>query len=145
MTRHLNILLVLFLLSGSAFAQQGNNLQYYRPPGQAGLNVFEAPKTTDVTFDGFHVDVGGDFAIIFQGLTQSNDIDSLIELSNNFALPTANLNLDVQIADGMRMHLRTYLSSRNHTEAYVKGGYFQVDNLDFIQEDFLSGVMDVAR
>jgi hypothetical protein len=43
------------------------------------------------------------------------------------------------------MHLRTYLSSQNHNEAYVKGGYLQVDRLDFISEGFLSGLMDKVR
>ncbi len=139
------LFLTLALLPLAAYAQQGNNFQYYRPPGQAGLNVFEAPKEAGSRFDGLHVDVGGDFAIQFQGLTQSNDSTSLVELSNNFALPTANLNIDVQFAPGMRMHLRTYLSSRHHPEAWVKGGYFQVDNLDFVQEGFLSNVMESAR
>ena len=160
MSRQLNVLIALFLLSGSAFAQPGtdleysNDLQYYRPSGQAGISMFEVPKAAygprdgvevNVPFDGLTVHVGGDFAIQFQGLSQSNDSTNLVDLAPNFALPTANFNVDVQIADGMRMHLRTYLSSRHHTEAYVKGGYFQVDNLDFLQEDFLSGVMDVAR
>jgi hypothetical protein len=107
--------------------------------------MFEAPKEANAPFDGLEVHVGGDFAILFQGLSQSNDAGNLVELSNNFALPTANLNVDVQIAQGMRMHLRTYLSSRHHAEAWVKGGYFQVDNLDFLQEGFLSNVMDVTR
>jgi hypothetical protein len=40
------------------------------------------------------------------------------------------------------MHLRTYLSSRHHTETYVKGGYIQIDKLDFIKKDFLKPLMD---
>ena len=153
MQRHLTLLVALFLLTGNALAQQATSLEYYRPAGQAGLNMFEIPKQASMQsegiqmmpFDGLKVQVGGDFAIQFQGLSQSNDSLNLVDLAPNFALPTANLNVDVQIADGMRMHLRTYLSSRHHTEAYVKGGYFQVDNLDFIQDEFLSGVMDVTR
>ena len=121
------------------------DLQYYRAPDRTGLNVFEAPKEVGPAFDGFAIHVGGDFAIQFQGLSQSNDSTSLVDLAPNFNLPSANINLDVQIAQGMRMHLRTFLSSRHHTEAYVKGGYFQMDNLDFIQEGFLSNVMDVTR
>jgi hypothetical protein len=39
------------------------------------------------------------------------------------------------------MHLRTYLSSRAHNEAWVKGGYMRVDNLDFVKPGFLEGVM----
>ncbi len=50
--------------------------------------------------------------------------------------------MDVQLHDGVRMHLRTYLSSRHHSQPYVKGGYLQVDRLNFIREDFLSGLMD---
>ncbi|HCD52755.1 MAG TPA: hypothetical protein DEQ34_09930, partial [Balneolaceae bacterium] len=86
-----------------------------------------------------------DFALQFQGFTQTNSGDSLAEISPNFNLPTANLNFDVQLADGMRMHLRTYLSSRHHSEAYVKGGYMQIDKLDFISEGFASDLMDVLR
>ena len=143
--------LALLLVSAGALAQPAtdleysNDLQYYRAPGQSGLNVFEAPKQAGPAFDGLTVHVGGDFAIDFQGLSQDNDSTALADLAPNFALPTANLNVDVQIASGMRMHLRTYLSSRHHTEAYVKGGYFQLDDLDFIQEGFLSEVMDVTR
>ncbi len=67
-----------------------------------------------------------------------------MELANNFTLPTANLNLDVQLEEGVRLHLRTYLSSRHHPEAWVKGGYVQIDELNFIREGFLSGFMNVA-
>jgi hypothetical protein len=133
------------LLSFAATAQDSNRmLQYYRPPGLAGLNVFETSKTDTVGFDGIKLVVGGDFALIFQALSQENDLagDTLVDLAGNFTLPTANLNLDVQIADGVRMHLRTYLSSRHHNEAWVKGGYFQIDKLDFIQEGFLEGIMN---
>jgi len=89
-------------------AQPGTELQYYRAPGKEGLDVFEAPKDAGAAFRGLSVQVGGDFAIQFQGLSQSNDADTvLVDLVPNFVLPTANLNLDVQIASGMRMHLRT--------------------------------------
>lgn len=120
------------------------SLQFFREPGFQGLNVFETPKETNVAFDGVKVRIGGDFALQFQGLSQTNSGDSLAELSNNFNLPTANFNLDVQLADGVRMHLRTYLSSRNHTESYVKGGYMQIDKLDFISPGFMGGFMEMA-
>lgn len=125
---------------------QQPSLQYFRANDRSGLNVFETSKDNDVPFNGLQVRIGGDFAFQFQGLSQSNDGvgDSLLELSNNFNLPTANLNFDVQLADGMRMHLRTYLSSRHHSEAWVKGGYVQIDKLDFISEGFLSGLMEIA-
>ncbi|VXD12922.1 hypothetical protein [Marinoscillum sp. 108] len=139
-----SILTALFL-TGVVFAYaQQPALQYFRANDKDGLNVFETSKENDVEFTGVKVRVGGDFAMQFQGLSQTNAGDSLTELANNFNLPTANLNLDVQLADGMRMHLRTYLSSRHHTEAYVKGGYIQIDKLDFIRKDFMSGFMNVA-
>ncbi|WP_422356488.1 hypothetical protein [Roseivirga pacifica] len=141
--------LILFVFSSvMSFAQIDNRklLQYYRVPGKQGLNVFETYKNDTVKFDGVKVRVGGDFALQFQGLSHENSIvgDPLVDLGSNFNLPTANLNLDVQLADGMRMHLRTYLSSRHHAEAYVKGGYLQIDKLDFIKEGFLSDFMEIA-
>ncbi|MEP0365832.1 MAG: hypothetical protein ABJN36_10125 [Cyclobacteriaceae bacterium] len=124
-----------------AYGQQPE-LQYFRANDQSSNAVFETPKTNDVEFTGLKVRVGGDFALQFQGISQTNDGDSLQNLGNNFNLPTANLNLDVQLADGVRLHMRTYLSSRHHTEAYVKGGYLQMDKLDFIKPGFMSGIME---
>ena len=46
-----------------------------------------------------------------------------------FNLATANLNLDVQLGDGIRLALENYMSSRHHSEFWVKGGYIQVDKL----------------
>lgn len=123
---------------------QNSDLQFYRPNDKRGLNVFEPGKADTVPFTGLKVRVGGDFAIQFQGMDQSNDKDSLVELGSNFNLPTANLNLDVQLFDGMRLHMRTYLSSRHHSEAWVKGGHLQIDKLEFIKPGFLAGVMEVV-
>lgn len=125
-------------------SQIRSEMQFYRPNDQRGLNMFETPKTDTVPFEGVAVRVGGDFAIQFQGLSQSNEQDSLADLGTNFNLPTANLNLDVQLYDGVRMHLRTYLSSRHHAESWVKGGYMQIDKLDFIKEDFLKDIMSMT-
>lgn len=138
------LLAALVIFATTLLYAQQPAMQYFRPNNQNGLNVFETPKSNDVEFDGLKVRVGGDFALQFQGISQTNSGDSLTELANNFNLPTANLNIDVQLADGLRLHMRTYLSSRHHTEAYVKGGYLQIDKLDFIQPGFLSGFMNVA-
>lgn len=126
-----------------AYSQQPD-LQYYRPNNKKGLNTFEAPKQDTVDYDGVKVRVGGDFAMQFQGLSQSNEAENLVELGNNFNLPTANLNVDVQLYDGLRMHMRTYMSSRHHVDAWIKGGHIQIDKLNFIQDDFLSGLMDMT-
>jgi len=137
----LSIIALFVTLSG--YAQESRLLQNMRPVSKDGLNVFEAPKSDTIEFDGeVKVRIGGDFAMQFQGLSQTNSGDSLSDLSSNFNLPTANLNIDVQLADGLRMHLRTYLSSKHHREAYVKGGYLQMDKLDFVKPGFLSGVME---
>jgi len=148
------ILLPLFvLLSFSAFSQKTDSLprkkekqelQNYRPDDFNGVNVYEAPKDDSSHFEKLKVKVGGDFALQFQGLRQSNSGDSLVKLVSDFNLPTANLNLDVQLEDGVRMHLRTYLSTKHHNETYVKGGYLQVDKLDFIKKDFLAGLMKLT-
>ncbi|MCB9290764.1 MAG: hypothetical protein H6560_25890, partial [Lewinellaceae bacterium] len=141
----ISLLALVSLLTGVGFAQQPD-LQYYRPNNREGLNIFETPKEDTAPFTGLKIRVGGDFAIQFQGLSQSNSLqgDTLVELASNINLPTANLNLDVQLADGFRMHLRTYLSSRNHNESWVKGGYIQLDKLDIIQEGFLEEFMNIA-
>lgn len=146
MKTSLRILLsVLFVGGGLTLNAQDSQLQHYRPAGQDGLNVFESPKETDPEpFDGLKVKIGGAFAIQFQGLSHTNNADTLPELGSNFNLPAANLDLDVQLQDGLRMHLRTYLSSRHHNESWVKGGYIQMDNLNFISEGFLENFMKIA-
>src|SRR6056297_624276 len=107
---------------------------------------FEDQKSDIPEFDKIKVKVGGDFAIQLQALDHSNTNDTIsyYDMVNNFNLPTANLNLDVYLAYGVKMHLRIYLSSRHHTEAWVKGGYVQFDRLDFISDGFLSGLMDIT-
>jgi hypothetical protein len=144
MYKSFTMLLTLSLfLFGSALAQQPT-INNYRPNNLDGLNMFETKKDPAAKFDGLKVRVGGDFAIQFQGLRQTNSGDSLVELVSNLNLPTANLSIDVQLYDGVRLHMMTYLSARHHTEAWVKGGYIQFDKLDFIREGFLEGLMDYA-
>ncbi|NEN23132.1 hypothetical protein G3O08_06425 [Cryomorpha ignava] len=143
-TKKVLITLMIAAFTSPLLAQLQPDLQYFRPNDQRGINVFETSKTDTVGFDGVKVRVGGDFALQFQSLDHSNENNTLIDLGSNFNLPTANLNLNAQLYDGMRLHLRTYLSSRHHAESWVKGGYLQVDKLDFIKEGFLKGFMDIA-
>ena len=138
LTRTLVTVFALLFVTAGAYAQQNRDLQYFRAPDQTGLNVFETPKTTEVEFDGLNIRIGGSNTLQFQALTNETGPD----LIPNFNLATSNLDIDAQLANGLRMHLRTYLSSRHHAEAWVKGGYIQMDRLDFIQEDFLSSLMD---
>ncbi len=113
--------LVLITITTLAYAQQPQ-LDNYRDPGQKGLNVFETPKGELAPYEGLKVRVGGDFALQFQGLSQENKLNNFVDMESNLNLPSANLNIDVQLYRGVRMHLRTYLSSRHHNESWVKGG-----------------------
>lgn len=145
-----SIILSLMLIGVSLFAQN-RDLDNFRAPDKRGINVFEAPKDTVFTFENVKVRVGGSSTLQFQALDHENGVpQNLIDdgtvmplksIGYNFNLATANLDLDVALAKGVRMHLRTYLSSRHHPEPYVKGGYFQIDNLDFISEGLLNDIM----
>ncbi len=138
----MKISLLLILAVTFTVSAQDINIQNWRPNDQRGINVFEVAVKDTVSFEGFSVRLGGDFAMQFQGLDQSNTAGNLVDLGKNFNLPSANLNLDVQLFDGMRMHLRTYLSSRHHAEAWIKGGHLLVSNLDFISPGFLENLME---
>ncbi len=150
-----------FLLSALAFTCMSfaataqfttQDPQFWRPYDKRGINMFETPKTDTVEFDGLKVRLGGGFAQQFQGLRHSNTADprfvndrnmnELYAIGNGFNLATANLNLDVQLADGIRMNLITYLSSRHHPETWVKGGYIQVDKLKFLNSSLVDNIMD---
>ena len=134
------ILLLICLVSMGLMAQQ-KTIQYFRPNDQNGLNVFETSKTDTIIFTGVKVRVGGDFAMQFQDLNQKNNAHNLVDLGTNFNLPSANLNLDVQLINGVMMHLKVYLSSQHHEEAWVKGGHIQIDKLDFVKPDFMQEIM----
>lgn len=115
-------------LSMNAFSQQIDNWRAY---DQDGVNVFEAPKEAATPFDGVRVKVGGSFAQQYQNLSHENDTSTgaLYAMQGGFNLATANLNLDVQLAPGIRLALENYMSARHHTEFWVKGGYIQIDQL----------------
>lgn len=87
------------------------------------------------------VSTGADFAIQFQGIRHTAD-SALIPLGSNINLPTANLNISALLADGIEVSLTTYLSSRHHVEAWVKGGYLLIDRLPFIRSEFTDRLMD---
>ncbi|MBW2962138.1 hypothetical protein [Mesonia aestuariivivens] len=141
------VIVFVVVMSAQVQAQQINfdrNIDNFRYPDKRGVNVFESPKDTTSTFDGVDVRVGGSFALQFQAIENENaglPGYQLKEAGSNFNLATANMDLDVALYDGVRMHLRTYLSSRHHHEPYVKGGYLLIDKLDFVSEGFLSDFM----
>src|SRR5690606_19787311 len=108
------------------------------------INIFETGKEDTVPFDGLKVRLGGGFAQQFQAVKHSNTsvANPLIDIGNGFNLTTANLNLDVALADGVRLNLITYLSSRHHPETWVKGGFIQVDKVPFLTRPVLDDIFE---
>ena len=125
---------IALLLSPLAMLGQQAKIQNWRPYDQSGINVFEAPKDSATSFDGLKVRIGAGFTQQFQGLKHKNTTGSPAlypRLKSGFNLAQANLNIDVQLADGIALNLVTYLSARHHNEAWVKGGYIQFDKVPF--------------
>ncbi len=71
----------------------------------------------------------------FASYTNSN---ALYQMAGGFPLAMANFNIDVQLTDGVRVSLITYMSSHHHNETWVKGGYFQIDKVGFMGSEFLN-------
>lgn len=128
------------------------NMQNQISRSKDGINVFDVKKD-DAEFKGLSVDLGGAFNMNFQAINSFNDQPTdfaapsditgyrLVNLENNFTLPSADMTIAAQLFDGVRVNLDIYLSSRHHNDSYVKGGYLQIDKLDFIKKDFLADVM----
>lgn len=124
---------------------------YWRPYDQTGINVFEDRKIADtIPYTGLRIRFGAGFTQQFQSLKHENKMatdfagsNKLYPLKNGFMTAQANLFTDVQLADGIRLNLTTYLSSRHHNEAWVKGGYIQFDKLPF-KGKFWTNLMEVA-
>ncbi|QCR21481.1 hypothetical protein [Pontibacter sp. SGAir0037] len=130
-----------------------SDMQNWRPNDKRGIHVFETSKQDTVVYEGLKLRLGGSFTQQFQMLQHSNtasavlnsneqNLNQLITIGNGFNLATANLNFDVALADGIRLNLVTYLSSRHHPETWVKGGYIQVDKLGFLNNAFADKLME---
>lgn len=134
------------------------NMQNLIPRDQRAVNQFDVKKD-NAEFKGLSIDLGGAFALQFQAVNSFNDHTvgtyaasnsanitnyRLNNLENQFNLPTANMTIGAQLYDGVRVNLDLYLAARHHNETWVKGGYLQIDKLDFIKKDFLAGFMKYA-
>jgi len=127
------------VLAAAAFAASTGFAQItnVRPADQRGINVFENPKNDTTTFKKVYVGFGGAFEQDFQNLTHTNTATSvlvngvnknaLIPIGPGFTTAMANLNMSVQLAQGIHVDLITYLSTRHHNDTWVKGGYLQID------------------
>ena len=129
-----------------------------RPPDQRGINTFEPPKTESRLVGNVpQFRVGAGFAQQFQALDHRNTADPLMLTGSNgqeynanelmdigpgFNLASANFNVNALLADGIQVDLTTYLSSRHHTDAWVKGGYLQVDAANFLGSPVVDRIME---
>src|SRR5690606_19531440 len=120
--------MLILLMAGVTLAQMPA-IQYFRPYDQRGVNVFETPKEDTVIFEGLKVRIGASFKQQYQNISHSNKAqevlafegtanefnqNKLIEIGGGFNQAMANINLDIQLVDGVRVNLVTYLSSRHH-------------------------------
>lgn len=127
-------------------ADQGPFIQYgepdfFRPYDKRGLHVFETTKADlDKPYSGRKISLGAGFTQQFQSLKNENpgaennagtDANALFPLAPGFMTAQANLYIDAQLAEGIRLHLANYMSSRHHNEFWVKGGYLQIDRFPF--------------
>jgi hypothetical protein len=122
----------------------------WRPYDKSGINVFETSKVDTIPYQGPRISFGTGFTMQFQDLKHSNTAinntttNRLYPLQRGFMTAQANLFTDVQLADGIHMNVTTYLSTRHHNEAWVKGGYIQIDKLPFIKSKVLDKIMEIA-
>lgn len=155
------VMMIMVLGISNIILAQQPGINYYRGADKSAINVFETSKEDVVPFTGIKVRVGGAFTQNWQALSHKNVVDTtffvdatpsggdgkddrdLYNIAPGFNLAEANLNLDVQLADGVRLELVTYLSARHHNEAWVKGGYLQFDKLPFVdnQDNFFNKYM----
>jgi len=150
---------VLMVLPLAVIGQEKISYQrpsYWRPYDQTGINVFETSKKDyPVPFDGLRIRLGAGFTQQFQNLKHENPgatnnesttwatSNKIYPLKPGFMTAQANLYLDVELADGISLNVTSYLSSRHHNEAWVKGGYIQFDKLPF-KGQFWTNLMKMA-
>jgi hypothetical protein len=128
-------------------------MQYFKPNDQRGLNMFETPKVPGVEYTGFKLDFGAAFTSQVQALEHRNtavpvvvngvNANELADIGFGFNNSTANIYLHAQLADGVRVQLTSYLSSRHHNETWVKDGFILIDKLP-VNAGPLNALMEYA-
>lgn len=114
---------------------------FIRPYDKTGLHIFETNKDDlNKVYTGRKISLGAGFTQQFQAIKHENPgaanslgtgVNALHKLTPGFMTAQANLYIDVQLAEGIRLNLTNYLSARHHNEFWVKGGYLQVDKFPF--------------
>jgi hypothetical protein len=130
-------------------------IQYFRPQDKRGINTFETTKDPGAEFTGFRLDFGAAFTSQVQDVSHRNtaapnivsgvNANQLADIGFGFNNSTANVNLHAQLAPGIRVALTSYLSSRHHSETWVKDGYIQMDQspIDFAPLKMLFQIVTV--
>ena len=135
-TKSLLLLAILpyFLLAQYSIQLQPSELPNWRPYNQDGINVFEPQKNLNTGDFTRGIRFGAGFTQQFQSLNHENASGAAAlypRLASGFSIAQANLYMDAVLAEGITLNVTTYLSARHHNEAWVKGGYIQVDKLPF--------------
>ena len=114
-------------------------IQNFRPFDKRGINVYESPKEEGAAYTGFKLSWGAAIHAAVPGTRSQQhgraengrqrrtDANKLIQIGHGFNNAEANLNLNAQLARGIRVALTQYLSTRHHNETWVKDGYFLID------------------
>ena len=128
-------------------------INHIRPADMRGVNVFESPKEDEVPYTGFVLSFGGAFTQEFQGLSHENSAapvvvsgvnsNQLMTIGHGFNNAVANLNVNAQLAPGIRVAMTSYLSARHHQESWVKDGYVLMDESP-IDNALLKDIMKYA-
>jgi hypothetical protein len=152
-----SLMIAAICISGNIMAQQVTfgKIQNQIKRDKTGINQFDVKKDS-VEFTGLSIDLGAAFNMDYQAIDSFNDQPAtfalpsriagyrLMNQENNFNLPSADMTLGAQLFDGVRVNLDIYLASRHHNETYARGGYLQIDKLEFIKKDFLAEIMKYA-
>lgn len=152
MTRKLILVIgltVLISMPKLAFAQNEEEkkeepkqeLQYYKPLSAKGRNIFEPAKfELQPKFNGMFSKLGFSASTQIQNLSHKNTAvgaGKLYPIGLGANLPMANLYINAQLADGIRLMSTGYMASHHHNEFWMKDGYIQIDRIplkgDFFQ------------
>lgn len=139
--------------SGTRWQAREITMQNFRPIDKRGINMFEPPKSSGPDYSGFKLDWNAAISAGAQALHHKNnasskivsgiDTNQLIKMGPGFNTPNANLYINVQLSDGIRMMMSIYASSRHHNEFWVKDGYVLIDKLPF-ENKFLDSLMEIT-
>ena len=131
-----------FALVATAFAASSAlaQIQNVRPADQRGINVFEKSEDRHVGVQESHrFGFGGAFEQDFQNLTHTSTATPVLVAgmsTRTHSCRSARASQPpwrtstckrLKLAQGIRVNLVTYLSTRHHNDTWVKGGYLSID------------------